>query len=611
MAKVTIVPIDSTLTNTAANTINQNFNRVQAAIENTLSRNGQSPNPMVADLDMNGNDLLNIDTLDVHNLTIDGQPLPNLEEMAELAERAEDAALKAENSAAAIGTLYIEGAIADGVANDRAAIQATIDAAIAQAGDGFVIVDGRGYTYAIDGPLSLGTGVQFQNFKLVALTSANWTSANAMLQILTGFNVLVKSVYFEGNKQAKNCFINTQAGFIRMADCRSIRFQEKGYWIKADIIMINCQAQQYGTGDAEFPSVGNGFNYAPLNGYPLYLSDAATDSKFIGCVFSWGATCFYIDYNVHHIQFIGCHFFNGVQGGARPNSKNGEIKGYRIQFIGCYLDLGAIWYYKDATNTIVDMTVSGCISLYQASNALFDGWFVVTTSVASSTVDTLRIGPDNQWSGNGAIPVVNLKVTGAGSWDVHGALNSVTDDLAAVGDGLNIVATTPSVAQALRVFSSHPSFSLARYRSIGTVNAQGIEYGANGAFGTERVNGTAIRNFDLGGHNFLGYAVKNAARETTVIAASYVLTQDDLGKVFICNNGGTAITITLPATIVPTGGAFHFEVVARSAGVVTLQSSGGALLNGSAGASAVATANRRTEVVMPRNNGGSAAEYFT
>jgi hypothetical protein len=59
----------------AANTINSNSSLITAAIENTLSRNGQSPNQMNSDLDMNHNNLLNIKDLDVDSLSIDGQPV--------------------------------------------------------------------------------------------------------------------------------------------------------------------------------------------------------------------------------------------------------------------------------------------------------------------------------------------------------------------------------------------------------------------------------------------------------------------------------------------------------------------------------------------------------
>jgi hypothetical protein len=73
MAKVTITEIGSTLTNSAAAAINENFSRVQDAIENTLSRDGTAPNNMTADLDMDSNDILNVDVVETANLVLDGQ----------------------------------------------------------------------------------------------------------------------------------------------------------------------------------------------------------------------------------------------------------------------------------------------------------------------------------------------------------------------------------------------------------------------------------------------------------------------------------------------------------------------------------------------------------
>lgn len=51
---------DLTQTSTAQTTINNNFAAVQAAINNTLSRDGSSPNQMISALDMNSNQIFNL-----------------------------------------------------------------------------------------------------------------------------------------------------------------------------------------------------------------------------------------------------------------------------------------------------------------------------------------------------------------------------------------------------------------------------------------------------------------------------------------------------------------------------------------------------------------------
>lgn len=61
MAKLTTSDLTSLANETSAvNTINANFALVETALENTLSRDGTATNTMEADLDMNGNDLLNV-----------------------------------------------------------------------------------------------------------------------------------------------------------------------------------------------------------------------------------------------------------------------------------------------------------------------------------------------------------------------------------------------------------------------------------------------------------------------------------------------------------------------------------------------------------------------
>jgi hypothetical protein len=73
--------------------INDNFAKIEDALVDGLSRSGEGPNHMEADLDMNGNDLLNIGTLQVNDITVNG------ENVTGVLQRAEDAAIEAEASA--------------------------------------------------------------------------------------------------------------------------------------------------------------------------------------------------------------------------------------------------------------------------------------------------------------------------------------------------------------------------------------------------------------------------------------------------------------------------------------------------------------------------------
>jgi hypothetical protein len=61
MSKITLVNVaDLTQATTAATTINNNFSTIQTAFDNTLSRDGTTPNVMSNSLDMNNNQILNL-----------------------------------------------------------------------------------------------------------------------------------------------------------------------------------------------------------------------------------------------------------------------------------------------------------------------------------------------------------------------------------------------------------------------------------------------------------------------------------------------------------------------------------------------------------------------
>ncbi len=60
---------------TSQTTINTNFENVRDQFDNTLSRDGSTPNEMNADLDMNSNDILNADTITADSIILDGVPI--------------------------------------------------------------------------------------------------------------------------------------------------------------------------------------------------------------------------------------------------------------------------------------------------------------------------------------------------------------------------------------------------------------------------------------------------------------------------------------------------------------------------------------------------------
>lgn len=70
MAKLTLDDVGN-LNTAGLATINENSSRIEAALENTLSRDGTSPNQMEADLDLNHNDIINVDNIDAETALVD------------------------------------------------------------------------------------------------------------------------------------------------------------------------------------------------------------------------------------------------------------------------------------------------------------------------------------------------------------------------------------------------------------------------------------------------------------------------------------------------------------------------------------------------------------
>ncbi len=94
MAKLTLNDITSGYASITA--LNNNFALIENAFENTLSRDGTTPNTMSADLDMGGNGILN-----VTSLVVNGVDVSTLADDATAAAASAAAALVSENNAAA------------------------------------------------------------------------------------------------------------------------------------------------------------------------------------------------------------------------------------------------------------------------------------------------------------------------------------------------------------------------------------------------------------------------------------------------------------------------------------------------------------------------------
>ena len=122
MAKLTLSTVTNIATPSGVQTVNNNFDAIEAAFEKTLSRDGTTPNQMTADLDLNNNDLLNAGSISTNILLVDGINLNEQVSQAALsAAAAALSAIDAEDSAqeaADILSQITEGIIPDGSVTD-------------------------------------------------------------------------------------------------------------------------------------------------------------------------------------------------------------------------------------------------------------------------------------------------------------------------------------------------------------------------------------------------------------------------------------------------------------------------------------------------------------
>lgn len=82
--------------------LNENFTKIDTALQDAVSLSGTTPNSFTSSLDLNSNDLLNVGTISATNITVGG---------VDYVERAEDAADRAEQAAESVGNIvqYSQG----------------------------------------------------------------------------------------------------------------------------------------------------------------------------------------------------------------------------------------------------------------------------------------------------------------------------------------------------------------------------------------------------------------------------------------------------------------------------------------------------------------------
>jgi hypothetical protein len=117
--------------NSLLTAINSNNDAIKTAFENTLSLDGSTPNAMNADIDLNGNDLLNVNIIDADNLIVAGT---NLNDQVSAAANSAQAAAYSEVAAALSAAQALEfgetyaDISGDGVTDVTSALKNVIEA---------------------------------------------------------------------------------------------------------------------------------------------------------------------------------------------------------------------------------------------------------------------------------------------------------------------------------------------------------------------------------------------------------------------------------------------------------------------------------------------------
>lgn len=106
--------------------LNANWDAIQAAFQNTVSRDGSTPNQMEADLDLNSNDLLNVGLLQADNIEVSGLDLGAVSSnAAAAAASATEAAQSAEDAETFATSALISKGAAEDARDDILGLTAT------------------------------------------------------------------------------------------------------------------------------------------------------------------------------------------------------------------------------------------------------------------------------------------------------------------------------------------------------------------------------------------------------------------------------------------------------------------------------------------------------
>lgn len=343
-----------------ASALNANNDALEAALENTLSRDGTAPNGMNANLDMNSKRIINVGSpeagtdaarwADVTSalaittilpaqtgnsgkyVTTDGTNLSWSEAFAKYARTA------AEITAGITPTNYFYppmnvkryGATGDGVTNDGTALQAAINVAEVDGGEVFVPAGNYLYTTALDigavGVTIAGEGAHASVLEASACNGVNIT-------YYTGFShCVIKDIGFNGNSCTTHVGINQPGSLDNSEELYGLTLQNV-YVTNFNVACHLRQARNVSLINCWFQHVHKG----------LRLVGACYLVLLIGNKFTYGNGCGAGD--VYGLELDSFNFTSGsgVTGPEGVHFKTGQIFGFDTCVyanFGNYINLG-------------------------------------------------------------------------------------------------------------------------------------------------------------------------------------------------------------------------------------------------------------------------------